>query len=131
MYINNLQDLFLILGILVKLITSQCIVMVKSVDHYTQGRANSAPLCLSVRNCLTGFIFFVTATPADVALLMQLGVDGVFVGSGIFKSDNPKKRAWAMAQAVTHYNNPKKLAELSEDLGEAMFGTPVSDVKHK
>jgi len=71
------------------------------------------------------------ATPADVALLMQLGVDGVFVGSGIFKSDNPKKRAWAMAQAVTHYNNPKKLAELSEDLGEAMFGTPVSDVKHK
>lgn len=71
------------------------------------------------------------ATPADVALLMQLGVDGVFVGSGIFKSDNPKKRAWAMAQAVTHYNNPKKLAELSEDLGEAMFGTPVSDIKHK
>ncbi|KAJ7387435.1 hypothetical protein OS493_004432 [Desmophyllum pertusum] len=71
------------------------------------------------------------ATPADVALLMQLGVDGVFVGSGIFKSDNPKKRAWAMAQAVTHYNNPKKLAEISEDLGEAMFGTPVSDIKHK
>lgn len=70
------------------------------------------------------------ATPADVALLMQLGMDGVFVGSGIFKSDNPQKRAWAMAQAVTHYNNPKKLAELSEDLGEAMFGTPVSDVKH-
>lgn len=71
------------------------------------------------------------ATPADVALLMQLGVDGVFVGSGIFKSDNPKKRAKAMALAVTHYNNPKKLAELSEDLGEAMFGTPVSDVEHK
>lgn len=71
------------------------------------------------------------ATPADVALLMQLGVDGVFVGSGIFKSDNPKKRAWAMAQAVTHYNNPKKLAELSEDLGEAMFGTPVSNIAHK
>lgn len=74
--------------------------------------------------------FFCEATPADVALLMQLGMDGVFVGSGIFKSDNPQKRAWAMAQAVTHYNNPKKLAELSEDLGEAMFGTPVSDVKH-
>ena len=77
------------------------------------------------------FVFFCTATPADVALLMQLGVDGVFVGSGIFKSDNPKKRARAMAQAVTHYNNPKKLAELSEDLGEAMFGTPVSNIAHK
>ena len=77
------------------------------------------------------FVLFCTATPADVALLMQLGVDGVFVGSGIFKSDNPKKRARAMAQAVTHYNNPKKLAELSEDLGEAMFGTPVSNIAHK
>ena len=74
--------------------------------------------------------FFCEATPADVALLMHLGMDGVFVGSGIFKSENPQKRAWAMAQAVTHYKNPKKLAELSEDLGEAMFGTPVSDVKH-
>ena len=80
--------------------------------------------------CLNHWLLSV-ATPADVALLMQLGVDGVFVGSGIFKSDNPKKRAKAMAQAVTHYNNPKKLAELSEDLGEAMFGTPVSDVEHK
>jgi len=62
------------------------------------------------------------ATPADVSLLMQLGVDGVFVGSGIFKSGNPAKRAYAMAQAVTHYNDPKKLAELSEDLGDAMSG---------
>ena len=53
---------------------------------------------------------------------MQLGVDGVFVGSGIFKSGNPSKRALAMAQAVTHYNDAKKLAELSEDLGEAMSG---------
>ncbi|XP_048582214.1 pyridoxal 5'-phosphate synthase subunit SNZERR isoform X2 [Nematostella vectensis] len=67
------------------------------------------------------------ATPADVSLLMQLGVDGVFVGSGIFRSGNPAKRAWAMAQAVTHYNNPKKLAELSEDLGEAMSGIPAKD----
>lgn len=66
------------------------------------------------------------ATPADVSLLMQLGVDGVFVGSGIFRSSNPTKRAWAMAQAVTHYKNPIKLAELSEDLGEAMFGQPAS-----
>jgi len=62
------------------------------------------------------------ATPADVAMLMQLGVDGVFVGSGIFKSSNPEKRANAIVQATTHYNNPKMLAELSEDLGEAMVG---------
>ncbi|XP_064603288.1 pyridoxal 5'-phosphate synthase subunit SNZERR-like [Liolophura sinensis] len=64
------------------------------------------------------------ATPADVSLLMQLGVDGVFVGSGIFKSSNPPERALAMAQAVTHYKDPKKLSDLSEDLGEAMFGVP-------
>ena len=62
------------------------------------------------------------ATPADVSLLMQLGVDGVFVGSGIFKSDNPEKRAKAMVQAVTHYNDPKLLADVSEDLGEPMVG---------
>lgn len=67
------------------------------------------------------------ATPADVSLLMQLGVDGVFVGSGIFKSSCPKKRARAMAQAVTHYNEPSVLAQLSEDLGEAMFGIPHSE----
>eukprot|EP00794_Sanderia_malayensis_P014415 gene14415-15922_t len=62
------------------------------------------------------------ATPADVSLLMQLGVDGVFVGSGIFKSDQPAKRAYAMAQSVTYYKDAKKIAELSEDLGEAMSG---------
>ncbi|XP_052824270.1 pyridoxal 5'-phosphate synthase subunit SNZERR isoform X1 [Octopus bimaculoides] len=67
------------------------------------------------------------ATPADVSLLMQLGVDGVFVGSGIFKSSLPEKRARAMAQAVTHYNEPSVLAELSENLGEAMFGIPHTD----
>lgn len=54
--------------------------------------------------------------------MMQLGVDGVFVGSGIFKSDNPSKRAKAIVQAVTHYNDPKALAEISEDLGPAMVG---------
>ena len=68
------------------------------------------------------FLCFMLATPADVSLLMQLGVDGVFVGSGIFKSGRPEKRAKAMAEAVTHYNNAKKLAELSEDLGDAMSG---------
>ncbi|HPP45362.1 MAG TPA: pyridoxal 5'-phosphate synthase lyase subunit PdxS, partial [Methanomassiliicoccaceae archaeon] len=62
------------------------------------------------------------ATPADAALMMQLGSEGVFVGSGIFKSGNPAKRAAAIVQAVTNYNDPMKLAELSEDLGEAMVG---------
>lgn len=62
------------------------------------------------------------ATPADAALMMQLGVDGVFVGSGIFKSGNPVQRAKAIVQAVTHYNNPKILAEVSTGLGEAMVG---------
>jgi pyridoxal 5'-phosphate synthase pdxS subunit len=61
-----------------------------------------------------------SATPADVSMLMQLGVDGCFVGSGIFKSKNPKKRAHAMVQAVTHYNDPEILAQISEDLGEPM-----------
>lgn len=62
------------------------------------------------------------ATPADAALMMQLGMDGVFVGSGIFKSGDPRRRAKAIVRAVTHYNNPEVLAEVSEDLGEAMVG---------
>jgi len=62
------------------------------------------------------------ATPADAALMMQLGCDGVFVGSGIFKSGNPAKRARAIVQAVTHYRDAKVLAEVSEDLGEAIVG---------
>jgi len=65
------------------------------------------------------------ATPADAALMMQLGCDGVFVGSGIFNSGNPAKRARAIVQAVTHYQNPKMLAEVSEDLGEAMVGLSI------
>jgi len=65
------------------------------------------------------------ATPADAALMMQLGVDGVFVGSGIFKSGNPAERANAIVQAVTHYNDPKILAEVSKDLGEPMVGINV------
>ncbi|HLZ69665.1 MAG TPA: pyridoxal 5'-phosphate synthase lyase subunit PdxS [Dehalococcoidia bacterium] len=63
------------------------------------------------------------ATPADAALMMQLGAEGVFVGSGIFKSDNPAVRAKAIVKAVTHYNNPEILAEVSRGLGEAMRGT--------
>jgi pyridoxal 5'-phosphate synthase pdxS subunit len=62
------------------------------------------------------------ATPADAALMMQLGMDGVFVGSGIFKSGDPKKRAEAIVQAVTHFRDPKKIALVSEDLGEPMVG---------
>ena len=68
------------------------------------------------------------ATPADAALMMQLGAEGVFVGSGIFKSGNPKKRAAAIVKAVTNYNNPKILAELSEDLGEAMVGINEQEI---
>ena len=62
------------------------------------------------------------ATPADAALMMQLGADGVFVGSGVFKSGDPVERGYAIVQAVTHYNNPKILAEVSKGLGEAMVG---------
>ncbi|MCZ0862372.1 pyridoxal 5'-phosphate synthase lyase subunit PdxS [Methanocorpusculum vombati] len=68
------------------------------------------------------------ATPADAALMMQLGAEGVFVGSGIFKSGNPAKRAAAIVKAVTNYNNPKMLAELSEDLGEAMVGINAEEI---
>ncbi len=71
------------------------------------------------------------ATPADAALMMQLGCDGVFVGSGIFKSDNPEKRAEAIVKAVTNCNNPKVLAEISEDLGEAMSGVAVSSLQNE
>jgi len=66
------------------------------------------------------------ATPADAALMMQLGVDGVFVGSGIFKSSNPEARAKAIVLATTHYNDPKILAEISKDLGEPMTGIEIS-----
>lgn len=68
------------------------------------------------------------ATPADAALMMQLGAEGVFVGSGIFKSGNPEKRAAAIVKAVTNYNNPAVLAELSEDLGEAMVGINPDEI---
>ena len=68
------------------------------------------------------------ATPADAALLMQLGCDGVFVGSGIFKSDNPAKRAKAIVQATTYFNDPKKLLKFSKGLGEAMPGIEISTI---
>ena len=69
------------------------------------------------------------ATPADAALMMQLGAEGVFVGSGIFKSGDPMKRAKAIVNSVANYNNPNVLAELSEDLGEAMVGINENEIK--
>jgi len=70
------------------------------------------------------------ATPADAALMMQLGSEGVFVGSGIFKSGDPFKRGKAIVQAVTHFNNPKILAEVSKNLGEPMVGIEISQIPH-
>ena len=69
------------------------------------------------------------ATPADAALMMQLGAEGVFVGSGIFKSGNPEKRAAAIVKAVTNYKDAKMIAELSEDLGEAMVGINEQEIE--
>ncbi len=83
-------------------------------------------LCLQVRELgalpVVNFAAGGVATPADAALMMQLGVDGIFVGSGIFKSGDPSKRAQAIVKAATHFNEPKILAEVSRNLGEAMVG---------
>jgi pyridoxal 5'-phosphate synthase pdxS subunit len=83
-------------------------------------------LCLQVRELgalpVVNFAAGGIATPADAALMMQLGVDGIFVGSGIFKSGDPTKRAQAIVKATAHYNEPKILAEVSRNLGEAMVG---------
>lgn len=81
--------------------------------------------CLPVVNFAAGGI----ATPADAALMMQLGVDGVFVGSGIFKSADPGPRAKAIVEATTHYKNPEILAKVSENLGEPMVGINVSSLQ--
>ncbi|AQM61092.1 pyridoxal 5'-phosphate synthase lyase subunit PdxS [Clostridium baratii] len=71
------------------------------------------------------------ATPADAALMMQVGSEGVFVGSGIFKSEDPEKRARAIVLATTYYNDPKKLSEVSYDLGEAMSGNSAKEIEVK
>jgi pyridoxal 5'-phosphate synthase pdxS subunit len=68
------------------------------------------------------------ATPADAAIMMQLGSDGVFVGSGIFKSKNPEKRAKAIVEAVAHFDEPEKIAEVSKNLGDAMLGIEISTI---
>jgi len=69
------------------------------------------------------------ATPADAALMMQLGAEGIFVGSGIFKSDNPAKRAKAIVEATTHYNDPDILVKVSKNLGKAMYGIEISKLE--
>jgi len=71
------------------------------------------------------------ATPADAAMMMQLGADGIFVGSGIFKSDNPKAYAKAIVEATMHYDDPKILAEVSKGLGEAMKGIDITKMEQK
>jgi pyridoxal 5'-phosphate synthase pdxS subunit len=82
---------------------------------------------LSVVNFAAGGI----ATPADAALMMQLGSEGVFVGSGIFKSSNPEKRAKAIVKATTYFDKPEVIAEVSEDLGEAIRGIELSAIEPK
>merc|ERR1712176_183418 len=111
--------------------------MLKTMDDdevFTLAKEMGAPLHLlqevkrEGRLPIVNFAAGGIATPADAALCMQLGVDGVFVGSGIFKSDCPEKRARAIVQAVTHFNNPKVLAEVSENIGEAMTGINCDDL---
>merc|ERR1712176_723272 len=111
--------------------------MLQTMDDdevFTLAKELGAPLDLLIRTKRDGRLPVVNfaaggvATPADAALCMQLGVDGVFVGSGIFKSSNPAKRARAIVKAVTHFNNPQVLAEVSEDIGEAMTGINCDDL---
>ena len=103
-------------------------------ELYTYAKEIQAPHDLVVETAQLGRLPVVNfaaggvATPADAALMMQLGVDGVFVGSGIFKSGDPAKRAAAIVKAVTHYNNPAILVEVSRNLGEAMVGINVSSL---
>ncbi len=106
-------------------------------ELYTFAKEIGAPIDLVRRTKELGRLPVVqfaaggVATPADAALMMQLGMDGVFVGSGIFKSENPKKRAEAIVRAVANYNNPKVLAEVSENLGEAMVGIEMDALVQK
>jgi len=106
-------------------------------EVYTYAKEIQAPVAL-VRETkelgrlpVVNFAAGGVATPADAAMMMQLGMDGVFVGSGIFKSGDPAKRAKAIVHAVTHFNNPKILAEVSEDLGEPMVGISSEHIVNK
>jgi pyridoxal 5'-phosphate synthase pdxS subunit len=103
----------------------------------TYAKENGAPYDLVVYVAKNGKLPVINfaaggvATPADAALLMQLGCDGVFVGSGIFKSENPEQRAKAIVQAVAHYNDPDVLAKVSEGLGEAMYGLEIENLENR
>ncbi len=103
-------------------------------ELYTAAKHLQAPYELVQQVAETGRLPVVNfaaggiATPADAALMMQIGVDGVFVGSGIFKSGDPERRARAIVAATTHYNNPALLAEISKDLGEPMVGIEISTI---
>jgi pyridoxal 5'-phosphate synthase pdxS subunit len=103
-------------------------------ELFTYAKQIGAPYALLVETAKLGRLPVVNfaaggvATPADAALMMQLGMDGVFVGSGIFKSGDPMKRAKAIVEAVTHFNDPAHLAEVSRNLGEAMVGISVSSM---
>ena len=103
-------------------------------ELYVAAKELQAPYELVVEVARTGklpvtlFTAGGVATPADAAMMMQLGADGVFVGSGIFKSGNPEKRAAAIVRAVANYNNPDVIAEVSRGLGEAMVGINVADL---
>ena len=110
---------------------------ISSMDEdelFTFAKEISAPYALVVETARLGRLPVVNfaaggvATPADAALMMQLGVDGVFVGSGIFKSGDPAKRAAAIVKATTHFNDSKLLVEASRNLGEAMVGINVSSL---
>ncbi|HON82710.1 MAG TPA: pyridoxal 5'-phosphate synthase lyase subunit PdxS [Caldisericia bacterium] len=107
------------------------IVSMSEDELYNEAKNINAPfeLILEVRNLgklpVVNFAAGGIATPADAALMMQLGADGVFVGSGIFKSNNPEKRARAIVDAVTYFDDPKILSEISKDLGEPMQGIDI------
>ena len=104
-------------------------------EEYTYGivKKDIYKILVSIKNVhhrlpLVNFAAGGIATPADAAIMMQLGSDGVFVGSGIFKSDNPSKRAKAIVEAVANYNKPEVIAEVSKNLGEAMAGIEIEDI---
>lgn len=109
-----------------------CSIREDEVPHFAKENGAPLDLCYAVRKegriPVVNFAAGGIATPADAALMMQLGCDGVFVGSGIFKSGDPAKRAKAIVQAVTNYKDYKLLAEISRDLGEPMVGIEISQI---
>lgn len=107
----------------------------KEIEEYAEEICVEIPIVKKVKEMkrlpVVNFAAGGVATPADASLMMQLGSDGVFVGSGIFKSEFPQKTAEAIVQAVEFYNNPKKLAQVSEDLGVAMPGAEMDGIEVK